>query len=51
MSFAALSHDTIAEQTLGYWHLTGISTAKSCDDAAWYYKLVADKGINVVIGT
>ncbi|KAI9358927.1 hypothetical protein DFJ73DRAFT_905064 [Zopfochytrium polystomum] len=46
MSFAAMGHDTIAQQTLGYWHYQGIATTKSCDSAVWYYKQVADKAID-----
>ncbi|RKO88751.1 hypothetical protein BDK51DRAFT_12061, partial [Blyttiomyces helicus] len=38
MSFAAVGGDTVAEQTLGYWHLMGIGTPKNCEDAAWYLK-------------
>ncbi|KAJ3332759.1 ERAD-associated protein [Blyttiomyces sp. JEL0837] len=46
MSFAVLGKDTRAQQILGYWHQAGIATTKSCDDAAWYYKQVADKVID-----
>ncbi|KAJ3349475.1 ERAD-associated protein [Entophlyctis luteolus] len=47
MSFAALGNDLIAHQTLGYWHSVGIATPKSCEDAVWHYKIVADKIIEV----
>ncbi|KAJ3196223.1 ERAD-associated protein [Irineochytrium annulatum] len=47
MSFAALGRDDIAEQTLGYWNLAGVGVAKSCEDAAFYYKQVADKVIDL----
>ncbi|KAJ3265413.1 ERAD-associated protein [Chytriomyces hyalinus] len=43
MSFAALGNDLLAHQTLGYWHSVGIATPKSCDDAIWHYKILADK--------
>ncbi|KAJ3071446.1 ERAD-associated protein [Podochytrium sp. JEL0797] len=43
MSFAALADDLIAHQTLGYWHSVGIATPKSCPEAVWHYKAVADK--------
>ena len=41
MSFAALGGDILAEQALGYWHLSGIATLKSCEEAAFYYSRVA----------
>ncbi|KAJ3078558.1 ERAD-associated protein, partial [Quaeritorhiza haematococci] len=43
LSFAAAGHDTIAEQTMGYWHMAGIGTHKNCEESAFYYKRVADK--------
>jgi SEL1 protein len=43
-NFAAYGGDTAAEMTLGYRHLLGIGTEKSCPNAAYYYKLVAEKG-------
>ncbi|KNC98906.1 ubiquitin ligase complex subunit HRD3 [Spizellomyces punctatus DAOM BR117] len=45
LSFAALADDTIAEQALGYWHWAGIATTKSCDDASFYFKRVAEKAV------
>jgi TPR repeat protein len=30
--------------TLGYRHLMGIGVPRSCEDAVFYYKRVADKG-------
>ncbi|KAJ3280414.1 ERAD-associated protein [Borealophlyctis nickersoniae] len=46
MSFATVGKDTVAEQTLGYWHLMGIGTPKNCEDAAWYYERVDEKAID-----
>ncbi|CAG8547892.1 7042_t:CDS:10, partial [Funneliformis caledonium] len=44
-TFAALGHDTAAEMTLGYRYLMGIGVHRSCEDAVFYYKRVADKAI------
>ncbi|KAI9091006.1 hypothetical protein DFS34DRAFT_636418 [Phlyctochytrium arcticum] len=45
LSFAAYAGDTVADQALGYWYWVGIGTAKSCDDAAFYYQRVAAKAV------
>ncbi|RGB40885.1 hypothetical protein C1646_636746 [Rhizophagus diaphanus] len=45
-TFAALGRDTAAEMTLGYRHLMGIGVPRSCEDAVFYYKRVADKAID-----
>ncbi|KAJ3295017.1 ERAD-associated protein [Rhizoclosmatium sp. JEL0117] len=47
LSFAALQNDVIAHQTLAYWHSIGIATPKSCDDAVYHYKAVANKAIEM----
>ncbi|TPX45628.1 hypothetical protein SeMB42_g01683 [Synchytrium endobioticum] len=44
-NFAALGGDTAAEQTLGYYHLYGIATPSNCEEAAFYYKEVADRAM------
>ncbi|KAJ3118837.1 ERAD-associated protein [Phlyctochytrium bullatum] len=46
LNFAAMADDTLAEQALGYWYLTGIGVAKSCEDSVHFYRAVADKAIN-----
>ena len=42
-TFAALGNNTAAELTMGYKHMLGIGTAKSCQDSVLYYKRAADK--------
>ncbi|KAF9329239.1 ERAD-associated protein [Podila minutissima] len=42
-TFAAMANNTAAELTMGYKHLHGIGTKKSCEDSVLYYKRVADK--------
>ncbi|CAG8490048.1 1561_t:CDS:10 [Dentiscutata heterogama] len=44
-TFAALGHETAAEMTLAYRYFTGIGVPRSCEDAVFYYKRVADKAI------
>ncbi|KAJ3019765.1 ERAD-associated protein, partial [Thoreauomyces humboldtii] len=45
LSFASIAGDTVAEQVLGYWHIMGIATPQNCDEAAYYYKNVAEKAV------
>ncbi|KAG0041722.1 ERAD-associated protein [Gryganskiella cystojenkinii] len=42
-TFAAFGNSTAAELTMGYKHMLGIGTAKSCLDSVFYYKRAADK--------
>jgi len=42
-TFAALGNSTAAELTMGYKHMLGIGTAKSCQHSVSYYKRAADK--------
>ena len=44
-TFAALKGDTRSEMTVGFRHLQGIGTPRHCEDAAFYYRRVADKAI------
>ncbi|KAI9817118.1 MAG: ERAD-associated protein [Pycnora praestabilis] len=44
-TFAALGGDTRSEMTVAFRHHTGIATPRTCDEAAFYYKKVADKAI------
>ncbi|CAG8554689.1 351_t:CDS:10, partial [Diversispora eburnea] len=44
-TFAALGHDTASEMTLAYRYLSGIGVPRSCEDAVFYYKRVAEKAI------
>ncbi|KAF9167603.1 ERAD-associated protein [Actinomortierella ambigua] len=41
--FAASANDTAAQMTLGYKHLLGIGTTKSCERAIHYYRQTADR--------
>jgi len=45
-TFAALSGDTRSEMTVAFRHHAGIGTQRSCDDAALFYKRVADKAMD-----
>jgi SEL1 protein len=47
-TYAALGGNTRSEMTVAFRHHTGIGTPRSCDDAAQYYKRVADKAIAYV---
>ena len=42
-TFAAMAGNTRSEMTIAYRHLMGIGTPRSCEDAVYYYKRVADK--------
>ena len=42
-TFAALGGNTKSEMTVAYRHHTGIGTPRNCNEAAYYYKKVADK--------
>ncbi|KAK6338871.1 ERAD-associated protein [Orbilia brochopaga] len=44
-TFAALGGNTRSEMTLAYRHHAGISTPRNCEEAAFFYKRVADKAI------
>ncbi|KAK9763212.1 ERAD-associated protein [Basidiobolus ranarum] len=44
-TFATLSQDTVSQMILGFRHLVGIGTPANCEDAAHYYKNVADKAM------
>lgn len=44
-SFAAQASHTRSEMTVAFRHHSGISTNRNCDEAAHYYKKVADKAI------
>ncbi|KAH8698824.1 putative ubiquitin-protein ligase Sel1/Ubx2 [Talaromyces proteolyticus] len=44
--FAAEQGNTRSEMTLAYRHHVGIGTHRNCDQAAHYYKRVADKAIS-----
>ncbi|KAI9805856.1 MAG: hypothetical protein M1825_000470 [Sarcosagium campestre] len=44
-TFAALDGETRSQMTVAYRHQNGIGTPRSCDEAAFYYKKVADKAI------
>ncbi|KAI4216695.1 MAG: hypothetical protein LQ351_001184 [Letrouitia transgressa] len=44
-TFAALSGNTRSQMTIAYRHHTGISTPRNCNEAAFWYKQVADKAI------
>ncbi|KAG0225562.1 ERAD-associated protein [Actinomortierella wolfii] len=41
--FAASANNTAAQMTMGYKHLLGIGTTKSCDRAIHYYRQTADR--------
>lgn len=44
-TFAAKAGDTRSQMTAAYRHHTGVGTARSCNQAAHWYKNVADKAI------
>ena len=44
-TFAAEQGDTRSEMTMAYRHHAGIATPRNCDEAAYWYKKVADKAI------
>ena len=44
-TFAARAGNTRAEMSVAYRHHAGIGTPRNCDEAARYYKKVADKAI------
>lgn len=44
-TFAALRGHTRAQMTVAARHAAGIGTAKKCEEACKYYKLVADKAV------
>lgn len=44
-TFAAEQGNIRSEMTLGYRYHTGIGTARNCEDAAEYYKTVAEKAM------
>ena len=44
-TFAAKGGDTRAQMTVAYRHHAGVGTPRNCDEAAVYYKEVADKAI------
>jgi SEL1 protein len=44
-TFAAQSGHTKSEMTVAFRHHSGIGTPRNCDEAAHYYKKVADKAI------
>ncbi|KAI9766962.1 MAG: ERAD-associated protein [Candelina submexicana] len=44
-TFAALGGDVRSEMTVAFRHHAGIGTPRNCEEAAFYYKRVADKGI------
>ena len=44
-TFAAKGGNTRAQMTIGYRHHTGLGTPRNCNEAAHWYKQVADKAI------
>ncbi|KAK3167982.1 hypothetical protein OEA41_004428 [Lepraria neglecta] len=44
-TFAAKGDSTRAQMTIGYRHHTGVGTPRNCNEAAYWYKKVADKAI------
>lgn len=44
-TFAALGGNTKSQMTVAYRHHTGVGTPRNCDEAAYWYKEVADKAI------
>ncbi|KAL8629343.1 hypothetical protein Q9189_004955 [Teloschistes chrysophthalmus] len=44
-TFAALDGNTKSQMTVAYRHHSGIGTPRNCNEAAFFYKLVADKAI------
>ncbi|TGZ83532.1 HCP-like protein [Ascodesmis nigricans] len=45
-TFAALNGNTRSEMTIAFRHYTGISAPRNCEEAAYYYKRVAEKAID-----
>ncbi|KAK6539424.1 ERAD-associated protein [Orbilia ellipsospora] len=45
-TFAALGGNTRSEMTLAYRYHAGISTPRNCEEAAFFYKRVADKAMD-----
>ncbi|KAG0138195.1 hypothetical protein HOY82DRAFT_588760 [Tuber indicum] len=45
-TFAALNGETRSEMTAAFRHHTGIGTPRRCEEAAFYYKRVADKAMD-----
>ncbi|KAI9806461.1 MAG: ERAD-associated protein [Piccolia ochrophora] len=45
-TFAALGGETRSEMTVAFRHYTGVGAPRNCDEAAFYYKKVADKAIH-----
>ena len=44
-TFAALGGNTRSQMTVGYRHHTGVGVSRNCNEAAYWYKEVADKAI------
>jgi SEL1 protein len=44
-TYAAMGGNTRSQMTLGFRRLMGIGASRDCDQAAYYYKLVADKAV------
>ncbi|KAL8732973.1 MAG: hypothetical protein Q9166_002371 [cf. Caloplaca sp. 2 TL-2023] len=45
-TFSALGGNTRSQMTAAYRHHSGIGTPRNCNEAAYWYKQVADKAIN-----
>ncbi|KAI5785897.1 hypothetical protein EDC01DRAFT_661887 [Geopyxis carbonaria] len=45
-TFAALNGNTRSEMTIAFRHYTGIGTPRHCEEAAYYYRRVAEKAMN-----
>ncbi|KAK4696207.1 SEL1 protein, partial [Lecanoromycetidae sp. Uapishka_2] len=43
--FAAVGGETRSQMITGYRHHTGVATPRNCNEAVYWYKLVADKAI------
>lgn len=43
-TFAAQGDNTAAQMALGYRHWQGIAVERRCEDAAYHYRRVAEKG-------
>ena len=43
--FAAAGGDIRSQMVTGYRHHTGVGTPRNCDEAAYWYKLVAEKAV------
>ncbi|KAL8954752.1 MAG: hypothetical protein Q9183_006950, partial [Haloplaca sp. 2 TL-2023] len=44
-TFSALGGNTRSQMTVAYRHHSGIGTPRNCNEAAYFYKLVADKAV------